>query len=253
MLFKILLVIITVSFLCSCSQETVSSDELKLANGVMILKTDSTIYSGLCKDFYLNGELQSEKCYSNGLLNGGFIRYYKNGKVSVKVEYEMGKPVGGFKQYYESGKLKAEKLDNGKTQKLIRWFENGKKCNEINFENNILNGTSEQWYKNGQKQFSCSYKNDKRIGSFISWFVNGKKEYEGKYYNDELDGKWITWNENEIIISEENYRQGKKIGTWLYYFDSGKKRIEILFKDGLMKRNIEWNEQGRVISSFEAE
>lgn len=250
---KIFLILIPAAFLFSCSQDVVCSDDLKLAHGVMVLKADSTPFSGICKDFFNNGAIQSEKSYSDGLLDGEFNRYYKNGQVSVHVQYKMGEPIGGFKQYFENGKLKAEKTDNGKTQILTRWYENGIKNNEIHFENNILNGTSEQWYKNGQKEFTCSYKNDKRTGQFISWYENGKKKIEGRYSNGELDGKWLSWNENEIIKSEEHYNKGKKTDTWIYFFDSGKKRIEILFKDGLTKRNTEWDEQGRVISSFESE
>ena len=45
----------------------------------------------------------------------------------------------------------------------------------------------------------------------------------------------------------------KKIGTWYYYFENGNKRAKVIYKDGLIKENKEWNESGKLINSFFAD
>jgi uncharacterized protein len=251
-LFRIFSFFILTLLLFRCSQESITSDKLTNKDELMLLKSNGLPYSGLCIDSFENGEIKSEKNYKNGLLDGSFSRYYKNGQISVEVNYEMGKPIGGYKEYYESGRIKTEKIDNGKKQMLTRWFENGIKSAEMHFVNNILTGISEQWYDNGQKELTSTYENDKRTGSFLVWDKSGKRKIEGKYIDGQLDGKWTVWNESGQALSEEYYKNGKKVGTWLYYFNNGKKRLEVVYKDGLIKLNKEWDENGKVINSFEA-
>lgn len=246
-------VVIFLVFFHSCTSDSVNSDQLFIMHALTCNKSDSLPFTGTCIDLYENGEVKSERNYTNGLPDGNFVRYYKNGQISVEVNYKEGNPVDGFKQYYESGKLKAEKVNYGNKQVLTRWFENGVKSADINFENNMLNGRSCQWYSNGRQEMLCSYINDKHHGDLIAWYSNGVKKIEGRYINDNLDGKWTQWSNKGNVIAEEFYKNGYKDSTWSYFFDNGKKRIEIVYRNGLVKRNTEWNENGDVISNFEAE
>ncbi len=252
-LVYIVIFTLLVVFIPACTFDSVNSDQLFIKNALTCTKSDSLPFTGVCRDLYENGEIKSERNYKNGILDGSFVRYYKNGQVSVEVNYSEGSPVDGFKQYYENGKLKAEKVYNGNSQVLTRWFENGVKTAEIHFENNMLNGRSEQWYKNGKQEMQANYRNDKHEGQLIAWHSNGNKKIEGKYVDDKLDGKWTQWNEEGNVIAYEYYKNGYKDSTWEYYFDNGKKRLEIVYRNGLIKRNTEWNERGDRISNFEAE
>lgn len=244
---------VLVYFTASCSQETVSTKDLITISGVSCTLTDSLPFTGLCKDFYDNGQVQLEKNFIEGLPDGSFFRYYKNGQKSVEVNFVKGKPVGGYKQYYESGKLKAQKTDDGKKQIVTRWFENGTKSIEQHLENNILTGKSEQWYNNGQLELTSFYENDKRTGKFQVFFKDGKKKIEGDYIDGQLNGNWKVWNENQIVTSDETYVLGKKDGVWKYFYDNGKDKSVVIFKNGLVKQTKEWDENGKLINSFSSE
>ncbi|NCO56315.1 MAG: nicotinic acid mononucleotide adenyltransferase [Bacteroidetes bacterium] len=100
---------------------------------------------------------------------------------------------------------------------------------------------------------SCKYKKNKQDGKFLAYHKNGKKKIEGNYYNGNLDGNWKSYNEKGHIISDEKYNFGKKIGTWYYYFENGIKKAEVVYKDGLIKENKEWNESGKLVNSFFAD
>ena len=253
---KILLIVIflfSALLYQSCTAEFVGSDQLILKDGFTCNVADSMPYTGLCRDFYDNGEIKLEKNYKAGVLHGSFVRYYKNGQVNIEMEYKEGSPIYGFKQYYKSGKLKAEKIYQGNKQTLTRWFEEGQKSALINFENNMLHGKFQQWYKNGVKEMEGSYKYDKHDGLFTAWFSNGQMKIQGNYIEDKLDGKWTQWNELGIETANEYWIDGQKDSIWVYYFDNGRKRLETVYRDKLVKRNTEWNENGDVISNFESE
>jgi len=249
--FKIITLFFNLLFVISCSNDYVNYDELTELNGITLLKSNNVPYTGTCRK-YKNKILEFEKNYKNGKLNGIFIRYFDNGNVSNKVNFVNGNPTG-YKQFYPNKKLKAEKTDDGKNQHLTTWFENGNKNLEQYLLNNILNGKSEQWFDNGQLELSCTYKNNKQEGKFSAYHKNGKKKIEGNYYNGNLDGNWKSYNEKGHIISDEKYNFGKKIGTWYYYFENGNKRAKVIYKDGLIKENKEWNESGKLINSFFAD
>ncbi|OFX32408.1 MAG: hypothetical protein A2X08_00845 [Bacteroidetes bacterium GWA2_32_17] len=236
----------------SCSSEYVSPDDLSDVNKVAILKSDNLPFTGCCRKYNKDNKIEFEKKYKNGKLNGIFIRYFDNGNVSNEVNFVNGNPTG-YKQYFPNKKLKAEKTDDEKNQHLTTWFENGNKNLEQYLLNNILNGKSEQWFDNGQLELSCTYKNNKQEDEFSAYHKNGKKKIEGNYTNGNLDGNWKTYNEKGQIISDEKYNFGKKIGTWYYYFENGNKRAKVIYKDGLIKENKEWNESGKLINSFFAD
>lgn len=245
-LFSILL------FLFSCSNNNVKPEDLIENNGITLLKSNNSPFTGVCSKYNKNKKIEFEKNYINGKLDGEFIRYFENGNISSIVTFINSKPAG-YKQFYESNKIKAEKTDDGKTQILTTWFENGNKQSVQHFYNNMLNGKSEQWYDNGKIEFSNLFKQNKQYGKFIVFHKNGKIKIAGNYINGEFDGNWKTYNENEQVLSNENYNLGKKVGSWTYYFDNGSKKAEIVYKNGLIKENKEWNEKGRLINSFSAE
>lgn len=249
---KYLLFILILFFTFSCSNDSVKPDELTENNGITILISDSSTFSGSCRKFYKNNNIEFEKNYKNGKLDGKFIRYYENGNISNEVVFINGIPTG-YKQFYKSNKLKAEKTDNGKTQVLTTWYENGIKKSEQHFINNMLNDKSEQWYDNGQLEFCCLFKQNKQNGKFVVYHKNGESKINGNYVNGSFDGNWKTYNENSQIISEENYNLGQKVGTWTYYFDNSNKKAKIIYKNGLIKENKEWDEKGKLINSFSAE
>ncbi|WP_420582668.1 toxin-antitoxin system YwqK family antitoxin [Reichenbachiella sp.] len=56
--------------------------------------------------YYLDGELQVQENYLDGLPHGTWISYHDNGKISSDEKYKKGEPTGTWKYYNRKGKLK---------------------------------------------------------------------------------------------------------------------------------------------------
>ena len=56
--------------------------------------------------YYVNGELQHEELYKNGLPHGKWKSYHDNGKIQFEGSYRDGQPTGSWKYYNRKGKLK---------------------------------------------------------------------------------------------------------------------------------------------------
>ena len=68
-------------------------------------------------------------------------------------------------------------------------------------------------------------------GVWTYWHDNGQKETEDNYRVGKKNGKWSYLDKNGRKWKEGYYRNGKQDGLWMWYKD-GKKRTEILFRDG---------------------
>jgi len=250
--FQFIFYIVVIFVITSCNNY-VTPDELNEKDSLCTLKNTNEKFTGICKKFYSNDNLEFEKTYKNGLLHGKFIRYFDSGKIRNEVNFIDGKPQG-FKQYSENGVVISEKfsLPNNK-QLLVTYFDNGNKHIVLNYENDQQNGFSRQWNINGKIEFSCNYKNNLKDGLFISYYNNGQINSIGNFNSDKFDGKWLTFYENKNLYSVEYYNKGTKDGVWNYYYENKSKRTQIIFKNGLVKEDFEWNEYGKLINHFKAD
>ena len=85
-------------------------------------------YEGSYTDYYKNGNKARELNYFNNQLDGQYIRYYQNGQVRSISNYQYGKINGEYYAYYQTGKLRSyaiyeqgELVDN----KYVELDENG--------------------------------------------------------------------------------------------------------------------------------
>ena len=65
--------------------------------------------TGLCTEFYPNGNLKSKKYYKNGLIQGKYVEYHKNGKILAYGQYTNSKKIGEWIWYGEDGRVQVEK------------------------------------------------------------------------------------------------------------------------------------------------
>ena len=100
--------------------------------------------------YYKNGQVQQKRYYYNNNINGINTFYYENGEKSLEVEYSMGYYNGDYKQWYKNGKLNLIALyESGKLveSKYIEYDENGLGALVYN-ENFQINKDS--WIGNGE-------------------------------------------------------------------------------------------------------
>ncbi len=121
-----------------------------------------------------------------------------------------------------NGKKYKINQDEPYSGKVVDYYKNGQKKEEMTFKNGIYEGSVIQWYENGQKSVDINFKNGKQDGPAIYWHKNGQKATEGYFKGGKRDGVYVEWHENE------------------------KKNLEMSFKDGELESMIFYNSDGTI-------
>jgi antitoxin component YwqK of YwqJK toxin-antitoxin module/uncharacterized RDD family membrane protein YckC len=81
------------------------------------------------KEFYENGQQESETIYVHGKLYGKYKEWYENGNIKNEIDYFDGMRNGLTTAYYPNGQKKSEKLykNNLYIKDLNKWDEKGNK------------------------------------------------------------------------------------------------------------------------------
>jgi len=93
-----------------------------------------------------------------------------------------------------------------------RWYSNGQKHTQMNFQNGKFHGLYEGWYWNGQKCMQNNYQNGKEHGLHESWYENGIKRYIINYQNNKEHGLYERWYSNGQKYIQINFQNGKNMG-----------------------------------------
>ena len=123
-----------------------STKQMKRINGKWHLDNSTTPYSGKFIDYYLNGKLQGEGVFKDGLVEGLRTVYYQDGTKQYYRNYSQGFENGDSKEYYPNGKIHQEGIYiNGKEDGLWKeWHSSGKLKREILFSNGVAKPSKEQ-------------------------------------------------------------------------------------------------------------
>jgi antitoxin component YwqK of YwqJK toxin-antitoxin module len=190
-----------------------STKKMTKVNGTWYLK-DSTPFTGIFIDYYLNGKKEGEGYLFNGKLKGKRLLYYPDGTTSDDVEYENGLQNGNEQRYFKDGTL----MQTGQ-------YKNGKEI-----------GIWEMYHSNGTlKQRSNFNNNGKMDGVSISYYstgeIKGKNNYvNGIYQKDKINDKLFElYNESQELYKQMDFKGAiKKLDAAL--------KIEPNWSDGYFAR-----------------
>ena len=124
--------------------------ELYRSNGLMV--QGGVPYSGITRENYSEGSLQSETFWENGTREGLYSSWYENGQLKEK-------------RYYRGNRKEGEHLG---------WYENGKLRFQFNFSHGNYHGSCKQWYSDGSRYSLFHYENGEEVGSQIMWEADGR-------------------------------------------------------------------------------
>jgi antitoxin component YwqK of YwqJK toxin-antitoxin module len=119
----------------------INKEDVKFVDGVLYLKHDMSLVTGIVKECYKSGELASEGEFKDGKSDGVTKGYYKNGQLKYTINVKDGKRDGAGKGWHENGKLKY----------IQNW-----KCG-------IEDGVTKVWHQNGQASFEKTFENGEVI------------------------------------------------------------------------------------------
>lgn len=154
------------------------------------------------KQFYENGNLESELPYKNGKLNGTAIWYYEDGTIKMEVPY----------------------VDNSIEGLSIRYHDNGRKEAEEFYQNNLLNGKAIEYNITGKRSEQKNYVNDTLHGEYHRWYGNGELQILGGFVNGLYEGTWLYYDDYGSLIGEGKYLKGKGIQRFWSYDGSLRSR-----------------------------
>jgi uncharacterized protein (TIGR02145 family) len=198
------LVIISISslFWLTLFNNNYKSSEITIIDGIAYTKKDM---------FPLNGYINDDGEYKNGLAEGKHEKYDKMRNLIARGFFNKGKKNGLWQEWFP--------IKDGKSH---FWFEKGILRKECNYNNGLLVGEYSTWYSNGQLEKKGMYVNDYEKGNWNYYDINGKKLAS---YN--LDNP--IWADKNLDVSR--YRNGDlipevkdpdlwyklKTGAWCYY------------------------------------
>jgi antitoxin component YwqK of YwqJK toxin-antitoxin module len=197
---------------------------------------------GTWKEYFLDGKLNKELNYKNGLLDGYYKEYYDNGSLKLTLLYQEGKLVSNVDEVQSKAIEKDEVFDNGNIKhtglyindKPVGIHKEYKSDGNIEMafiyndssalvakgiinEDGKRDGNWEEYYSNGKILSKGDYKNNLRNGQWNFFYINGSKEQTGEFVNGKYNGLWKWYYSDGSIWKEEEYYNGLREGFYTEY------------------------------------
>ena len=184
-------------------QKKINANQLKIDYFKELCYNDDQLFSGITYSKYENGELEFEKRYKNGQLNGLTKIYYENGQLNIREKIKSGKLIK-CKYWYESGKLKGKSGYFKEKEFIKHWHENGKRKAILKWKKRKIVRTSKAWDENGILAKKIIVNEKTGNGIFMLWHGNGKLKTEINIVNGKVTNE-KCWDENgnEVTCDEE--------------------------------------------------
>ena len=117
---------------------------------------------------------------------------------------------------------------------------------EGQFKNGRQHGEWTFYHENGQQNRKATYNNGQPDGAWDVFRADGTLAAKRSFRNGQRHGEWISYDKTgKNPLREEHYVDGLAEGVWKFWFDNGKQRQQISFKQGQLDgTTIEWDESG---------
>ena len=221
--------------------------------------------------YYENGKLEEKYFMKNGKLDGEAVNYFEDGKIKnkaifkdgVTLEEEIYKDNEIRKNTFKNGEviqqdiysknkiLKAKKflLENGK-MKIISYYENGNKEEEVFVINELFDGEALVYYPSGKLKEKDFFKNGKRDGEAIIYYENGNVKQKSLFKNDKREGDLFMYYPSGKLRQTEKFINGKEDGEVIEYYESGVIKEKAYFINGKQeKEHFFYDEKGNLIKT----
>ena len=93
------------------------TNELKRSD---IIRVDEDNLTDVGHGKYTGAEYWYENIPFTGFV---VVEYYGNGNILLEIEYANGQTMGWHVEYYENGKIKYERLNNGDSTVVFRYYD----------------------------------------------------------------------------------------------------------------------------------
>ena len=158
---------------------------------------------------------------------------------------------GKFKQFHTNGQIYTYWFfkDGKKEGKCIAYYDDGKKCSEINYTEGRREGLVKEWYENGNMKVEMIYVNDIKEGESTQYYESGEVRKKCTYKNNKLEGDYLIFNENGKLRTSFEIVNGKKHGLKKTYQD-GKLKSEQKFANDVPDANVKYYMTDKELESY---
>jgi antitoxin component YwqK of YwqJK toxin-antitoxin module len=207
---------------CNCNS-LVYADSKTFVKDVLwcgdVLK-DNIPFSGVCIEYYPNGQKRAEASFINGKKDGQFRNWSEDGLLITERQFKNGKHHGIMKNF--------SLIKNNVVTSEKEYFMDVKSGIEADY--NVITGQMLRMKHYKAMFYNCDVATlsnynvlygvfSKRVGEWETYYKNGQIKLIGQYsesgcVKDVLDGEWIYYNEDGKKERSGNYRNGELVSGY---------------------------------------
>jgi antitoxin component YwqK of YwqJK toxin-antitoxin module len=180
---------------------------------------------GMFTRWYENGQKASEGHYvscdgtdttvgSTGIPFGGregkWTDWFESGQVEKERTFKNGKLQGADCDWYKNGVKKCTRIfvNDSLEGVFTEWFDGGEKESEGYYKNNKAEGVISHWFRNGKKSTEATFHEGKNEGVVINWDSLGNKISQITYSNDTLNGPYECLSDDGVTTVKCVFENG---------------------------------------------
>jgi antitoxin component YwqK of YwqJK toxin-antitoxin module len=191
--------------------------------------------TGHWKVEYPNGKTFYEADFVEGHPVGEMGRYYETGAVKVRMLFEADGQRSVARLYYKNGKLAAEGLYVNQMKDSV-WtyfseFDASVRIREP-YQEGKLDGVVRSYYASGEISEEVEWSQNVKEGSWKQYFKNGTTRLSAKHKNGLLEGSYEVFLSNNTIQIRGMYRENRAHGTWRFYDENGQEVYSLEYHKG---------------------
>jgi antitoxin component YwqK of YwqJK toxin-antitoxin module len=119
-----------------------------------------------------------------------------------------------------------KKEDFAKHGLYERFYENGVKAEEAQYENDTLHGFRRFFYESGQLEAEEHFVRGLHHGFYKKYFESGQLEIQQEFINGAMQGKCIRYYPSGKIMEEVTIKDSEENGPFKEYYENGNPKAE---------------------------
>lgn len=201
------------------------------------------------KNYYPNGNVESEGTYKNETDHGKYFYYYPSGGKKFEKVFENGKKAGKGIDYHQNGKISSEGVykDDQLEGLSSQYYYNGKTLSQTTWISGEEEGEYKGFHPNGQLKTVGKMSKDLSQGEWLYYDDKGKLTGKSNYKDSKLEGTLLQYNHNGKVSFEGNYQNGEPTGFQKYFDEDGKLFGEEFFEKKTVKYSKFYDKKGALI------
>ena len=191
--------------------------------------------TGHWKVEYPNGKTLYEGEFVEGHPVGAMIRYYESGAVRARMEFDPEQNRSYAYLFYKNGRPAADgwyvKQIKDSVWTYYSEFDGSVRIREP-YVDGKLDGMARSYYSSGLISEEVEWKENIKEGTWKQYYAGGVPRLSGQYKDGLLHGTYEIYHSDGTIKIRGSYLENKSHGTWYFYDEKGEEIYAIEYRHG---------------------